>query len=58
MEVMNNNTIAKTLVNLELIKYLEDRVRARLSYEFFGEVIEVKEPEVKEDGTFLSRKTI
>lgn len=58
MEVMNNNTIAKTLVNLELIKYLEDRVRARLSYEFFGEVIEVKEPEVKEDGTFLSRFVI
>ncbi|WP_417799657.1 ATP-binding protein [Tenacibaculum sp.] len=43
-----------SLINLELIKYLENRVRARLLYELREEVVEVIEPEIEKDGTFLS----
>ena len=54
MEVINENKVTEALINLELIKYLEDRIRARLSYEFLDEKLDVFEPEIKQDGTFLS----
>lgn len=52
MEVINKKI--NSLINLELIKYLENRVRARLLYELKEEVVEVIEPEIGKDGTFLS----
>ncbi|MGG8495306.1 ATP-binding protein [Tenacibaculum sp. TC6] len=52
MEVID--TKINSLINLELIKYLEERVRARLSYELRDEIIEVVEPKIEDDGTFLS----
>lgn len=54
MVVINENKVTEALINLELIKYLEDRIRARLSYEFLDEKLDVFEPEIKQDGTFLS----
>ncbi|MEE4000770.1 ATP-binding protein [Tenacibaculum sp. FZY0031] len=52
MEVIDKKI--NSLINLELIKYLENRVRARLLYELREEVVEVIEPEIEKDGTFLS----